>query len=49
LAETAMKNTGYQIISRNDSKESAKFMGKEGQFLIKICAVGAVKIGKNTG
>jgi hypothetical protein len=28
-----VKNTDYQIISRKDSKESAKHLRREGQFL----------------
>ena len=29
-----MKSTDYQIISKKDSKELAKFMSKEGQLLL---------------
>jgi putative transposase len=34
LKGTAMKKTGYQIISQKDSKELAKFLSREGQFLL---------------
>ena len=34
LKGTAMKKTDYQIISKKDSKELAKFLSKEGQLLL---------------
>jgi len=34
LKGTAMKKTNYQIVSQKDSKELAKFLSREGQFLL---------------
>jgi hypothetical protein len=38
LKGTAMQNTDYQIIDRNQTKELAKFLSQEGQFLLPNCA-----------
>lgn len=34
LKGTAMKKADYQIVSQKDSKELAKFLSREGQFLL---------------